>query len=232
MEEKNSFVFYRSFLEALRDLDAEDFKEAVIALAEYGMDKKEPSCSGVVKAVFTLSKPILDTNYQNWLNSKNGGRPKKNREETEIKPNKNRNENEMKPTENQSETEPLPYVDVDVIGNMSNKKSKGTRTKPDKLIFGEYGHVRLTVEQYDKLGVDLGENMREAAIKRLDEYIQERPDYKSKDHNLAIRRWVVKAVEEAKEKPTIKSKQTTFHNFDMKHDYDYEAMEKELLRRE
>lgn len=221
MEEKNSFVFYRSFLEALRDLDAEDFKEAVIALAEYGMDKKEPSCSGVVKAVFTLSKPILDTNYQNWLNSKNGGRPNKNREETEIKP-----------TENQNETEPLPYVDVDVIGNMSNKKSKGTRTKPDKLIFGEYGHVRLTVEQYDKLGVDLGENMRDATIKRLDEYIQERPDYKSKDHNLAIRRWVVKAVEEAQEKPTMKAKQTSFHNFDMKHDYDYDAIEQELLRRD
>ena len=69
----------------------------------------------------------------------------------------------------------------------------------------------------------------DACIKRLDEYIQERPDYKSKDHNLCIRRWVIKAVQESQEKPSMKV--TPFHNFDMKHDYDFDAMETELLRR-
>ena len=134
---------------------------------------------------------------------------------------------QQKALDTDTDTDTETDTDTDIYIN------KGTRTrkKSDKLVFGEYKHVRLTIEQYDKLAVDLGEQMRDACIKRLDEYIQERPDYKSKDHNLCIRRWVVKAVREEEQKQPV-IKQTTFHQFDMKHNYDYDAMEQELLRRE
>lgn len=230
-DKKDSFVFYRSFLEALEELDAEDFKAAVIALAEYGMDKKEPDCKGVVKAIFTLAKPILDTNYQKWEKSKTGGRPKQNQEETINKPSINQEQTISKPSDNQEQTKSKPYVDVDVDVNVDvEEKKKRTRTKPkpDKLVFGEYKHVRLTIEQYDKLAADYGEQMRDDAVRRLDEYIQEKPKYKSEDHNLAIRRWVIKAVEEDRGNPKVKK--TAFHNMDMKHNYDYAAMEQQLLQ--
>ena len=228
MDEKNSFVFYRSFLDALKELEAQDFKDAVIALAEYGLDQKEPECTGVVKAIFSLCRPILDTNYQKWVKSKSGGRPKKS--ETIEKPSDNHDETIKKPLDNHTQTMSKPIdVDVYVDEDVDVKKKKRARTQSDKLVFGEYKHVRLTIEQYDKLAADYGESTRDACIKRLDEYIQERPDYKSKDHNLCIRRWVVDAVTK-NSKPTMTAK-TTFHNFDMKHDYDYDAIEQELLRR-
>lgn len=72
--------------------------------------------------------------------------------------------------------------------------------KEVKNIYGEYRHVRLTDRELDRLFNDYGEADTLAAIKYLDEYIQEKPSYKSKDHNLAMRRWVFDAVNEKKAK--------------------------------
>ena len=82
------------------------------------------------------------------------------------------------------------------------KESK--EVKEVKNIYGEYKHVKLTQKEFDRLVNDYGESETLAAIKFLDEYIQEKPSYKSKDHNLAMRRWVFNAVKEwrAKNKPT------------------------------
>lgn len=109
-----------------------------------------------------------------------------------------------------------------------NDKGMKRNDKEIKHTFGEYQNVKLTDRQLAKLISDYDESTIDSAIKFLDEYIQEK-GYKSKDHNLAIRRWVVSAVKGKQEKP--KAKQTTFHNFDMKQDYDYDAIEQQLLQR-
>lgn len=109
-----------------------------------------------------------------------------------------------------------------------NDKGMERNDKEIKHTFGEYQNVRLTDRQLVKLISDYDESTIDSAIEFLDEYIQEK-GYKSKDHNLAIRRWVVAAVKGKQEKPKVK--QTTFHNFDMKQDYDYDAIEQQLLKR-
>ena len=109
-----------------------------------------------------------------------------------------------------------------------NDKGMKRNDKEIKHTFGEYQNVKLTDRQLSKLISEYDESTIDSAIKFLDEYIQEK-GYKSKDHNLAIRRWVVAAVKGKQEKP--KAKQTTFHNFDMKQDYDYDAIERQLLQR-
>lgn len=109
-----------------------------------------------------------------------------------------------------------------------NDKGMKRNDKEIKHTFGEYQNVKLTDRQLVKLISDYDESTIDSAIEFLDEYIQEK-GYKSKDHNLAIRRWVVDAVK-GKQKKT-QSKQTAFHNFDMKHDYDFDEMEQQLLQR-
>jgi len=37
----DSFVFYRSFIEALKDLPPEEFKETIIALSNYALNDDE-----------------------------------------------------------------------------------------------------------------------------------------------------------------------------------------------
>lgn len=58
-----SMVAYGSFLDATRDLPAEDFKEVWVAILEYGIDEIEPeSLSPVAKMAFLLAKPNIDSN--------------------------------------------------------------------------------------------------------------------------------------------------------------------------
>lgn len=73
---------------------------------------------------------------------------------------------------------------------------------------GEFGHVMLTDDEFSKLAEDFGEDMRDKCIRFFDEYIEDK-GYKSKSHNMAIRRWVVSAVLEqdaklVKQKGTVK----------------------------
>ena len=82
--------------------------------------------------------------------------------------------------------EPLPE-------SPAPKKTKSS--KPVKHKYGAYQHVFLTDNEREKLVDDFGPRMIENAVTFLDEYIEEK-GYKSKSHNLAIRRWVIDAVKE------------------------------------
>lgn len=78
------------------------------------------------------------------------------------------------------------------------------KAKPPKHKYGEFKNVLLTDEEYAKLGEDYS-RVRDKAIAFLDAYIEEK-GYKSKSHYLAIRRWVIDAVEN---RPAIPSANAT-----------------------
>ena len=73
------------------------------------------------------------------------------------------------------------------------KNNKKEKEKEPKITFGEYQNVKLTQTEYDRLANDYSADIRDKCVKFLDAYIEEK-GYKSKSHNLAIRRWVVDAV--------------------------------------
>lgn len=67
--------------------------------------------------------------------------------------------------------------------------------RPTKHKHGEYKNVRLTDEELTKLEEEYGLDLAHSAITFLDEYI-EMKGYKAKSHYLAIRKWVINAVQE------------------------------------
>lgn len=71
------------------------------------------------------------------------------------------------------------------------------KRKPEKHIYGEYNHVRLTDDEYQKLCTEYGDAETGKAIRFLDEYI-EMKGYKAKSHYLCIRKWVFDAVKRDK----------------------------------
>ena len=75
---RESMVFYESFYEAVKDLDAETFKKCVSALLEYGINGEEPKTNGIEKTVFIMAKPQIDKNNKRYTNSKSGGAPEGN----------------------------------------------------------------------------------------------------------------------------------------------------------
>ena len=75
-----------------------------------------------------------------------------------------------------------------------------SKKKPAKHKHGEFQNVLLTDNEFENLANTFGVELRDQAIRFLDEYIEEK-GYKSKSHNLAIRRWVIEAVQKAQKAP-------------------------------
>ncbi len=80
----DSFVMYRSFVEALQSVDTETRLAVYDALSKYALDGIEPDLNGIAAALFALMRPQIDANNKRRENGKlgavhgaKGGRPKK-----------------------------------------------------------------------------------------------------------------------------------------------------------
>ena len=90
-------------------------------------------------------------------------------------------------------TDTVSVSDTDSDSDKENKNTKNI--KNPKKEYGEYKKVKLTDEEFKRLVNDFGSAKTEEAINFLDGYIVDK-NYKSKEHYIAIRRWVIDAVNE------------------------------------
>lgn len=93
---RDSFIFYRSFYEAIKDLPREIQGEVFTAIMEYSLNgTTTDDLKPIARGMFTLIRPQLDANITRYKNGKKGGRPKAtiNQIENKNEPNKNDNEN-------------------------------------------------------------------------------------------------------------------------------------------
>ena len=94
-------------------------------------------------------------------------------------------------TEIEIEIEKEKEIEIERDKEFSDKSEKATpKPKIKKITFGEYKHVKLTKEQFDKLCEDYGENIINEYIKRIDEWLQMNGKKPYKDFNLALRNWL------------------------------------------
>ena len=86
--ERESFVFYRSFYEALNKLKPRQRQKALDAIIKYALDGVETPLEDAASVLFVAIKPQLDANNKRYSISKQGGRkaPAKMEEELEEKP--------------------------------------------------------------------------------------------------------------------------------------------------
>jgi hypothetical protein len=103
--ERNGFIFYRGFRDALAELPEFDRIALTLAVIDYGLDGTIPELQPLHKAIFMAFKPQLDANNKRYQDGskgaehgKKGGRPPKNPTETPKKPLEN-------PTETPKEKE-------------------------------------------------------------------------------------------------------------------------------
>lgn len=109
---RDSFVFYRSFYEALKEMDKNVQADCLMALAQYALDGDMPALTPEVRMFMTLAKPQIDANNQKFVNGSKGGRPKRINNQTETK---------TEPKENQTET-----------GIKQKEKNKNTPLNPQE----------------------------------------------------------------------------------------------------
>ncbi len=86
---RNGFVFYSSFWDAIKGLEPDEFKKAITALMEYGLNGNEVVDSPIALMALTFAKPQIDKNNQRYENGKKGGRkaePNDNQTVTKAEP--------------------------------------------------------------------------------------------------------------------------------------------------
>lgn len=141
---RDSFIFYRSFYEAFKELPIDVQGEVFTAICEYSLNGiTTENLNPIARGMFTLIKPQLDANIQRYKNGAKGGRPKyeKNQTVTKTEPNENKNVN-VNLNENIEEIY-NSYPTRCVVGGRSTGKSAKTKDKiktllktitPEKLI--------------------------------------------------------------------------------------------------
>lgn len=124
---RDSFVFYRSFYDAIKDLPRDVQGEIYTAIMEYSLYGKETeNLKPIARSVFTLMKPQIDVNNKRFENGKKGGRPKSGNE-----PDGNQEETKEKPSNNQSETKSKPNVNDNVNANENKDNTPNGVSKKD-----------------------------------------------------------------------------------------------------
>ena len=59
--ERKQFTFYRSYYEAVKELNKRDQAAVLLAICDYALNETEPNLTGAAKAVFIVLRPFLDT---------------------------------------------------------------------------------------------------------------------------------------------------------------------------
>ena len=112
---KNSFVFYDSFLSAMKHLNDAEFRECVLRIRDYALEgNEEESESPMVNVIMALVKPNLDSARRRYEASVENG--KKGAEYGKLggAPKGNQNARKKQPL-NQPQKQPLDvYVEEDV----------------------------------------------------------------------------------------------------------------------
>lgn len=241
---RESMVFYRSFYEAIKEFEPEDFKKSVMAIVGYGLDGVEPETNGVERSIFILAKAQIDANIRRYENGLKGGRkkaePKENQKEIEDKPTDNQNKTKHKPNHNQDVTETKPNVNdnVNVNENVNDNYKKisapadsGESPCAGKFLLNdgsEYMIAENDVEIYQQLypGIDVRQEIRS-----IEAWCLSNPKNR-KTRNGAKRfmnSWLSMAQNSARpEKSKSAEKKNKFNNFPQR-DYDYDKLEKQLL---
>ena len=98
---RDSFIFYRSYYEAMSGLKDKDKLQLFNAISELSLNNNDIKLTGICKNIFTAIKPQIVANSERYENGKKGGRPKK--ETIGLKKIKTIGYENKKPNENDNE---------------------------------------------------------------------------------------------------------------------------------
>lgn len=172
MIERDSFIFYRSFYEGIKELDFEQQGRVYNALFGYALNGEEPDLTGAEKAAFVLIKPQIEANNRRYENGKKGGAPLGNTNAKKQSKNKRRT-TKKHPINNQETTKEQPNDNIkqsnvndnddDIRNNILTinarararleKLNKEHLRKMAKMIYGD--NADKTVDEIFSILIDL-----------------------------------------------------------------------------
>lgn len=206
---RESFTFYRSFIEGLRDVDDATFRRLVESISRYALDDIEPELSGLEYGMFTSWKANVDASNKRRENGKLGGRPSK--------------EKPMVTDEKPMVIDTKPMVTDEEPNKKENKKEKENKTIKEKKKFTP--PTLEEVEAYCK------ERNSPVSPKDFFDYFDTGHWIDSKGK--PVRNWKQKIItweNHAKGKPPDRSSDKPKGHFANERIYDFEAIERDLVK--
>ena len=214
--ERESFVFYRSFHEAISEIEDKALRmDCFNAIVKYGLYGIEPEDDNpMVQMVFKLVKPQLDANNKRYENGRKGaefgklgGRPRK----IPI------GDNDKNPLGVSSDT-PNVNVNVNVNDNVNEnvkdkKEKSGTKT------------TRFTPPTVDEVREYCNERQNQVDANRFVDFYASKGwkvgSQSMKDWKACVRTWERRDAHSS-------GKVSSFNNFNQ-NQYDYSELERQLL---
>ena len=139
--ERDSFVFYSSFLKAIRAIKKRDIQaELALAIIEYGITGETAECGEMVSMAMELIKPQLEANNQKYINGLKGGAPKG-------------NQNAKKEKEQPKNNQKQPNENVNENDNVNEEEKKYIKKEKSFKEFTEQDfkeELKLHSEKYSK----------------------------------------------------------------------------------
>ena len=139
--ERDSFVFYSSFLKAIRTIKKRDIQaELALAIIEYGITGETAECGEMVSMAMELIKPQLEANNQKYINGLKGGAPKG-------------NQNAKKEKEQPKNNQKQPNENVNENDNVNEEEKKYIKKEKSFKEFTEQDfkeELKLHSEKYSK----------------------------------------------------------------------------------
>ena len=155
---RDSFVFYRSFFEAIEKLKKNDKLTVYSHLCKYALGEDVGELDGVPGAIFDLIKPQIDANLRRYENGTKGGRPK-----TETKPN-----------HNLDVTKTEPNVNVNVNENVNDNENVNVSDSDSETQTHTHSSSnRPTNKQIFEAIMKCGYNMTGDSVQRFIDYNNE-----------------------------------------------------------
>jgi len=124
LQNRDSFIFYRSFYEAIQDLPKENQLELYNAIAQYSLNFEDPQLNGLSNTIFKLIKPQLDANNKRFINGQKGAEHGKKGAEHGKKGGRPRKETTLNIKNNPPKNPPNNNVNVNENNNVNNNDNK------------------------------------------------------------------------------------------------------------
>lgn len=211
MEERQSFTFYRSFYEAVAQLQPEDQGEALMAICAYALDGVQRPVTGVPAAIFLLAKPNLDTGRRKAESGKFGGtvqaddKQARSKEEADAKQTGSKAKAKHKQTGSKAQASAKQTPSYGE-GELGIRRKEGERERGDtplppssepKVQWAD--NVTMTNAEHDKLLATHGPADTARLIEILDNYKGSSGKVYANDYR-AILSWCVDRLAESRRK--------------------------------
>ena len=155
---RESFIFYKSFYESIKELAPEEQAQIYNAIFEYQFENNVVELKGVCKSIFTLIIPQLDANNKRYINGCKGGAPKGNKNATKKQPKNNQKTTKKQPKNNQKTTKKQPNDNENVNDNENNNniiirdsfEKNESKTQNNNGIIKEIVNYLNTCGEYEK----------------------------------------------------------------------------------